>query len=354
MLSLFNPLLALMALAVPFGVHAHQPGSWHMNITGPKSSSPISTHSGCIILSQLIVPSTDQAKLQSSFPLCPSTSVFPSPPNQTVNWPLSSQGGGADSSLLIYSNLSEDEAAAKQIRAGCVMELTLDQVQYLLGRELGWNATNDRLWDFTEGEYVMNGTTGGPLECTTGGSLLPDVMRLPSPYAYNITDAQWSSNLQIPMSHTMTTYVIGTVTSATPEYSISSAIVGTFSSSMTRDATTFISPDANEESTQTDDTATNIISTISSGYTSVAAPSTTLDSQDTTSQTGISSPSSSYPLTDIAVIPRPTGSTASPASLIPGTSVSSPSSALTTSHYRCVPVTITQVQYVTVTAGVGR
>lgn len=49
----------------------------------------------------------------------------------------------AASGLAIYGKTRATKDGGGKATAGCVMELTIDQVQYLLGRNLSWNPQNE-------------------------------------------------------------------------------------------------------------------------------------------------------------------------------------------------------------------
>lgn len=70
-----------------------------------------------------------------------------------VQWPLSTDGDGAGSSLAIYADLPVGDGTT---HPGCVMVLTQMQVAYLLGRELQWNTNLGQVWDFTGGGFLLD------------------------------------------------------------------------------------------------------------------------------------------------------------------------------------------------------
>jgi hypothetical protein len=81
-------------------------------------------------------------------PICPLTAPNPSAADdQQVEWPLSSDGDGAESSLAIFGDLPGGDGDTS--RPGCIMKLSQMQVAYLLGRDLQWDSSVGEVWDFT-------------------------------------------------------------------------------------------------------------------------------------------------------------------------------------------------------------
>ena len=151
------PLLTTFHLA-----SAQNTGHWTLNASTPESNP---TASGCLILAQLTSPTADTSPpiLQALIPICPSTSTVPSNPSTgiTVPWPIAANAGdgnGLSSQLLLYGQI-EHKAERTDIhmaQAGCVMKLSADQAQYLLGRSLTWNNGLQQLWDNTGNGFVLN------------------------------------------------------------------------------------------------------------------------------------------------------------------------------------------------------
>ena len=112
------PFLALSALVLP--------------LAAAQSSGTLTlgTSSGCIVLSQVATLSTPFSLTQSK-PICGDSPI-------SVDWPLTSNGNGAASSMAIYANFDGGSP-------GCVMALSQMQAMYLLGRQLEWRS--DGLWD---------------------------------------------------------------------------------------------------------------------------------------------------------------------------------------------------------------
>ncbi|WVO17206.1 hypothetical protein L204_104898 [Cryptococcus depauperatus] len=183
-MSLFSTLLPFLVLAGI--VLAQQPGKFTLKTT--------TTTSACILLSQLTEAPGVKPVLQAFLPICSNSSPYPSDKTGTVvKWPLSEEGTAAASRLAIYGLLEEDNNYAK---AGCVMELSINQVQYLLGRSLDWNPQN-LLWDNGGNGFVMNGTSGAALSCGKDSALLSDSLKLPNPFKVKAEDAIWQTLITI-------------------------------------------------------------------------------------------------------------------------------------------------------------
>jgi hypothetical protein len=138
-----------------------------MNASIP-STSPSTT--GCSVLAQLTLTGTNPV-IQAMFPICPSGTLYPSDPSTgaTVNWPLSADGTGAASQMVIYGQMTHvtDRTDVYMAQAGCALGLTVDQVQYLLGRSLTWNNNLQELWDNT-GELAISTRSSLPPSCSRG------------------------------------------------------------------------------------------------------------------------------------------------------------------------------------------
>jgi len=78
-----------------------------------------------------------------------------------VHWPLANNAADGDSlasQLLIYGQVEHraERTDLHMAQAGCVMRLSADQAQYLLGRSLTWNNGLQELWDNTGDGFVLN------------------------------------------------------------------------------------------------------------------------------------------------------------------------------------------------------
>jgi len=152
-------LLSLLSLlAVLQGTSAQNTGHWTMNASTPESNP---SASGCVILAQLT--DTTPPILQALAPICPSTSTVPTNPSDgmSVRWPLAANAGdgeGLKSQLLIYGQVAHktERTDIHMAQAGCVMKLSADQAQYMLGRSLTWNNGLQELWDNTGNGFVLN------------------------------------------------------------------------------------------------------------------------------------------------------------------------------------------------------
>ncbi|WVQ78950.1 hypothetical protein IAT38_001042 [Cryptococcus sp. DSM 104549] len=188
-------LIPLLSLLLLLGTSAQQPGSFTFNTS--------STSSSCILISQLTLSDASSPPvLQAIAPLCTSSTPFPTlppaPGDNNLTWPLSQDGTAAASGMAIYADITEQgEGDGEGAKAGCVMQLSVDQVQYLLGRSLTWNAGEKELWDNTDSGFVMNGTTDGALVCNEKSTLLPDSLVFPNPFKTNATDGIWWTTLTV-------------------------------------------------------------------------------------------------------------------------------------------------------------
>lgn len=147
MLSL---LLALLPLSF-----AQSSGTIHLNASAPASQSK---SAGCIILAQIASLSSPNI-LTSMVPICPpSTGEYATKPANglAIDWPLTTGGDGAASSLAIYGKITGGVSGAT---AGCVMGLSQMQAQYLLGRTLEWNNDLNELWDHTQNGFLRDPTS---------------------------------------------------------------------------------------------------------------------------------------------------------------------------------------------------
>ncbi|ODO08464.1 hypothetical protein L198_00194 [Cryptococcus wingfieldii CBS 7118] len=372
-------LFALLFLLLPISF-AQQAGNFSLKLSTSSSS--------CIILSQLTIPSADSpVTLQASIPICSDSSPLADDGSgeRNVTWPLAEEGSSAASSLAIYGNI--DKGDGDLVEAGCVMELSIDQVQYLLGRDLSWNP-QDQLWDNGGDGYVMNGTTGGTLTCSDAvATLLPANAQLPNPYRVSADDDAWSTAITLDTSS-------DSPISASESSSESSASSETTSSSSTsaqisRTTVTSSSTASSAESSATDDgsgesgtSSSAQQSTASSSAISTSSYSSSTSEQNEltvkTSQTSSSFDAASITSSDIVGVEAssiasssssvlssssssstetvPTSaSTTLPSSTQKAVTTTAPStSASSNSDGSCVPVTITQVQTVTVSAGSER
>ncbi|ODN98070.1 hypothetical protein I350_07712 [Cryptococcus amylolentus CBS 6273] len=374
-------LLALLPLLLPISF-AQQPGNFSLKLSTSSSS--------CIILSQLTIPSADSpVTLQASIPICSNSS----PPaddgsgKRNVTWPLTEEGSGAASSLAIYGNI--DQGDGDLVEAGCVMELSIDQVQYLLGRDLSWNP-QDQLWDNGEDGYVMNGTTGGALTCSDAvATLLPSNAQLPNPYTVSADDDAWSTAIILDTSSNSSI----SASESSSEFSASNESTSSSSTSAQISGTTVTSSStaSSADSSATDDgsgksgtSSSAQQSTASSSAVSTSSySSSTAEQNETTvntSQTSSSFDAASTTSSDIVgveassiasssssvlsssssssteTVPTSASTTSTlPSSTQKGVTTTAPNtSASSSSDGSCVPVTITQVQIVTVSAGSER
>ena len=152
------PLLSILPLLFLLPASAQNTGQWNMNASIPLSNPATS---GCIILAQLT--NSTPPVLQALQPICPSTSTVPTNPatGASVHWPLANNAADGDSlasQLLIYGQVEHraERTDLHMAQAGCVMRLSADQAQYLLGRSLTWNNGLQELWDNTGDGFVLN------------------------------------------------------------------------------------------------------------------------------------------------------------------------------------------------------
>ncbi|KAK1928023.1 hypothetical protein DB88DRAFT_480097 [Papiliotrema laurentii] len=125
-------MLCLLLLSLtPFGAFAQSSGTF-----------TLSTSSGCIVLSQ-VATLTSPYSITQSRPICPGGGA-------TINWPLTSGGNGAASSLAIYAGFQGSAP-------GCMMPLSQMQAMYILGRMLEWRA--DGIWDSTANGLLRDPTS---------------------------------------------------------------------------------------------------------------------------------------------------------------------------------------------------
>jgi hypothetical protein len=136
--ALFSILLLLSPARAQFD------GTWHLNVTTRDSGAP---GAGCIILAQIATLSAPDT-ITAMKPICPPTAPNPSVDGgEAVSWPLSEDGDGALSSLVVYGDLPGGDG--DPMRPGCVMFLEQMQVAYLLGRDLQWISTLGEMYDLT-------------------------------------------------------------------------------------------------------------------------------------------------------------------------------------------------------------
>lgn len=185
--------------------------------------------SGCVILAQLTL-STSPPILQGMVPICP-PSVNTTVGEATVYWPIAANAGDGDgtrSGLEIYAQVlpSLGQTGPYNAKAGCVMQFSTYQVQYLLGRSLTWDNQLQELYDDTAQGFTMQGPEGGALTWSVSMSsermnvdseydrsgynttILPGDLWLPSPYSVAATDPIW----QVPITLNPTADVVGTST----------------------------------------------------------------------------------------------------------------------------------------------
>ena len=136
---IFSIVVSFLTILVPMLVNAQSSGTMTVTATG----------SGCVILAQIATLSTPFV-LTQAVPICPGTS-------NTVNWPLSSGGDGASSSLAIYASITGGTSP------GCVTHLTQMQAMYLLGRSLEWREADNQLFDNTAGGFIVDPTSYQPI-----------------------------------------------------------------------------------------------------------------------------------------------------------------------------------------------
>ena len=139
------------------------PGSWTMNATFPTASPATA---GCLVLAQLTLSITPPI-IQAMMPICPNA-IDATTPGTIITWPIADNAGvgqGVASSMAIYADVqsNSDRKGLYDARAGCVMSVSTNQVQYLLGRSLTWNNDLEELWDVVGHGPVMDGLKGGAL-----------------------------------------------------------------------------------------------------------------------------------------------------------------------------------------------
>ncbi|WVQ77767.1 hypothetical protein IAR50_007457 [Cryptococcus sp. DSM 104548] len=260
----------------------------------------------------------------------------------------------------------------------------IDQVQYLLGRDLSWNPQN-LLLDNEEGEYVMYGTTGGALTCSDAvTSLLPSVTQLPNPYTISADDDAWytaitlntsssddlisssvsaSASESTALSETRTDVSSNTSVSSSETSAALSSTASTSESSATSEGSGFTTAEQDETTVQPtqNSLSSDAVSTTSSDILGVKALSSSVTSSpSSTSSSSPSVTSSDSASTDTAATSSQsvTSSFSSSSSAQEAAATTAPKSTSTSASSdnegSCVPVTITQVQIVTVGAGSER
>lgn len=143
--SLFTVLCLLPTIAL-----AQSGGTFKMNVTVPADTNG---GSGCVVLAQ-IATLTAPDTITAMKPVCPRSAPNPPPRGgETVQWPLSTDGDGAGSSLAIYGQIPVGDG---RTHPRCVMVLSQMQVAYLLGRELQFNNNLDQIWDFTGSGFLLD------------------------------------------------------------------------------------------------------------------------------------------------------------------------------------------------------
>ena len=152
-----------LQLLLPFVTSQQSPGTWTMNATIPTANH---ANSGCLVLAQLTL-STNPPIIQAMMPICPNA-VDASHPGTIVTWPIAENAGegqGVASSMAIYADVQSDSdrTGLYDARAGCVMSVSTNQVQYLLGRSLTWENDLEELWDGASRGFVLDGLSGGAL-----------------------------------------------------------------------------------------------------------------------------------------------------------------------------------------------
>ncbi|KAL7425188.1 hypothetical protein Q5752_000876 [Cryptotrichosporon argae] len=167
--------------------------------SGTFTLNTTSSSSGCLVLAQLTPPST----LQSLLPICPAGTPYASALGGTaVPWPLNANGSGTASDLLLFGAVGSDggEEAPYFARPGCALDLGPEEVQYVLDRTLGFDAASGEVYDYSAEGYIMNGTSGGPLVCSTSSPYLAAGDWLPDPYSYAATDTVWSTPITVSLA----------------------------------------------------------------------------------------------------------------------------------------------------------
>jgi hypothetical protein len=144
--------LAALLLAAP--ALAQLTGTWTMNVTTHSTGAP---GSGCIILAQIATLSSPNT-ITAMKPICPPTAPNPSQQGgEAVPWPLSADGDGPESWMAIYGNLPGGDG--QTWKPGCVMMVSQQQVAYLLGRTLEWDADTGRVKDLTDMGWLLDPVT---------------------------------------------------------------------------------------------------------------------------------------------------------------------------------------------------